>query len=404
MGMRRHIAIAAALLASGAAAADNNLVEVSLSLEDTQAAVRLAIQRLSRIHHELGSLRGDADFPASSVLPRLMREVAAFDRHVYRLREKAVASAQTGWPQWVWDEIRSGELKLQLGGHGPSALDGWLNLDLATSPTANDVGKPEMKVDLATEGLGFLPDGSCGIVYSSHMLQHLQYPIVTRSLLEEIRRVLRPGGLVRLVVPDAEVWMKEYVVGDRAGQSRFWAAVRQQYPSWDFRRGLLPNTAQFLGANSVWGWLDGVHQWAWDFELLFSELRTAGFTEVRRSEYMTSSFGEQESLVDFASPSAGHGHAGNGSWSLFIEAKRGPDTTLSEMSINDYLVSADRVLQLLLPRIGGSAWTVTRTMARLLRSFESLRLRDRPAMHTSAWASGPHVTLPATCRKGCNSF
>eukprot|EP00747_Dinoflagellata_sp_TGD_P111571 gnl/TRDRNA2_/TRDRNA2_171250_c0_seq9.p1 gnl/TRDRNA2_/TRDRNA2_171250_c0~~gnl/TRDRNA2_/TRDRNA2_171250_c0_seq9.p1 ORF type:complete len:364 (+),score=59.84 gnl/TRDRNA2_/TRDRNA2_171250_c0_seq9:58-1149(+) len=312
MGMRRHIAIAAALLASGAAAADNNLVEVSLSLEDTQAAVRLAIQRLSRIHHELGSLRGDADFPASSVLPRLMREVAAFDRHVYRLREKAVASAQTGWPQWVWDEIRSGELKLQLGGHGPSALDGWLNLDLATSPTANDVGKPEMKVDLATEGLGFLPDGSCGIVYSSHMLQHLQYPIVTRSLLEEIRRVLRPGGLVRLVVPDAEVWMKEYVVGDRAGQSRFWAAVRQQYPSWDFRRGLLPNTAQFLGANSVWGWLDGVHQWAWDFELLFSELRTAGFTEVRRSEYMTSSFGEQESLVDFASPSAGHGHAGSG--------------------------------------------------------------------------------------------
>ena len=45
------------------------------------------------------------------------------------------------------------------------------------------------------------PDGSFDAVFSSHTLEH-PYLSQTKSLLRECLRVLRPGGVVRHVVPD----------------------------------------------------------------------------------------------------------------------------------------------------------------------------------------------------------
>src|SRR5262245_41816323 len=42
---------------------------------------------------------------------------------------------------------------------------------------------------------------SLDVVYSSHMLEHLD-PREAECFLNEIRRVLKPGGIIRLVVPD----------------------------------------------------------------------------------------------------------------------------------------------------------------------------------------------------------
>lgn len=53
--------------------------------------------------------------------------------------------------------------------------------------------------------LGTLPfaDKSFDVAYSSHFLEHLT-PQKALYILKEIKRILKPNGIVRLVVPDLE--------------------------------------------------------------------------------------------------------------------------------------------------------------------------------------------------------
>lgn len=58
-------------------------------------------------------------------------------------------------------------------------------------------------------GLPFA-DSSVAAVYSSHLIEHLR-PEDAEALLLEILRVIQPGGVVRLVVPDLELLTKQYL-------------------------------------------------------------------------------------------------------------------------------------------------------------------------------------------------
>ena len=85
----------------------------------------------------------------------------------------------------------------------------WLNFDFApASPTVR-------KANL----LGRLPvaDGAAALVYSSHFLEHVPRDLVP-GFLRECWRVLRPGGVVRLVLPDLENLAREYLVRREAGE------------------------------------------------------------------------------------------------------------------------------------------------------------------------------------------
>jgi SAM-dependent methyltransferase len=52
-------------------------------------------------------------------------------------------------------------------------------------------------------------DGSVDEVYASHLLEHFDYNGEVPAVLREWVRVLRPGGLLRISVPDVEVYCKE---------------------------------------------------------------------------------------------------------------------------------------------------------------------------------------------------
>jgi SAM-dependent methyltransferase len=62
--------------------------------------------------------------------------------------------------------------------------------------------------DLA-KGLPFEPD-SIDVVYHSHLLEHLDRDLA-RGFLLEVRRVLKPGGIQRIVVPDLERACRDYI-------------------------------------------------------------------------------------------------------------------------------------------------------------------------------------------------
>jgi predicted SAM-dependent methyltransferase len=60
-----------------------------------------------------------------------------------------------------------------------------------------------------------LADGSVEVLYSSHMMEHLDQA-EAGMFLQEALRVLEPGGLLRLAVPDLRKHVAEYLATDDA--------------------------------------------------------------------------------------------------------------------------------------------------------------------------------------------
>lgn len=53
---------------------------------------------------------------------------------------------------------------------------------------------------------------SVDCIYSSHTLEHL-YLSEAQALLVDARRVLRPGGILRLAFPNGELWARDLIAG-----------------------------------------------------------------------------------------------------------------------------------------------------------------------------------------------
>ena len=78
----------------------------------------------------------------------------------------------------------------------------WINLDLMS-------GIPGvLKYDLR-QGLPF-DEGECDVIYHSHLLEHLTHE-AGRRFLCDCFRALKPGGILRVVVPDLEEIVRVYL-------------------------------------------------------------------------------------------------------------------------------------------------------------------------------------------------
>jgi predicted SAM-dependent methyltransferase len=153
---------------------------------------------------------------------------------------------------------RTSPVLLNLGA-GPRGIDDrhWVNVD----------GAPDAGVRFLVDLQRPLPfdDGVFDGVFCEHVLEHFSQQDGER-LAAEVRRVLRPGGVFRVVVPDAELVLKRYfeapddlVVDRGAGQGTAMEMVnsyfRQRYE----------------------------HQFMYDWRTLAQTLRRAGFKTVFRS-------------------------------------------------------------------------------------------------------------------------
>lgn len=105
-----------------------------------------------------------------------------------RERRKAAAIENSGRP-----------LRLHLGSGGEHK-DGWINVDLVGDPV-------EIAWDLA-RGIPF-NDGSVEAVFHEHLLEHIPLEAGIH-FMAECFRVLRPGGVLRVGVPDAGALIRSY--------------------------------------------------------------------------------------------------------------------------------------------------------------------------------------------------
>ena len=143
------------------------------------------------------------------------------------------------------------------------------------------------------------PDGSVDAVYHSHVLEHI-YPSAVPGFLAEIRRVLRLGGVHRIVVPDLELVVRNYLASLEAGLASkepiaHHDAMVQALLEQSVRREAAGTSQQRPVNRRIENMLLGdarkrgeTHQWMWDRVNLAAALDQAGFTGAEVVDFRTS--------------------------------------------------------------------------------------------------------------------
>jgi hypothetical protein len=104
----------------------------------------------------------------------------------------------------VVEALGRGKLRLNVGcGHIP--MPDYVNVDRRELPGVDVIADV---TDLPFE------DDAVAEIYSSHLLEHFPEEILRRVLLLHWRKKLRPGGVLRVIVPDAEAMINDFVAGE----------------------------------------------------------------------------------------------------------------------------------------------------------------------------------------------
>jgi SAM-dependent methyltransferase len=197
----------------------------------------------------------------------------------------------------------NGLIRLNLG-CGLQAPPGWVNVD--GSWNARLAKRPAFRKMLASAGL--LPrdkaqipwspdiyihdvrkplpfeDNSACAVFASHVLEHL-YRNEGEQLVRESLRVLCPGGILRVIVPDLEAIVQEYQGEQPFGPVQ--AHEERTAPADRLNERLMMRPASPPKRSFLYWIYDSrndfhSHKWMYDFTSLVALLRSAGFMDTQR--------------------------------------------------------------------------------------------------------------------------
>ena len=137
-------------------------------------------------------------------------------------------------------------MKLHLG-CGPKKLPGFINIDI----------RPEVEPDVIADitALTHIEKESVDLIYACHVLEHINFWDV-RQVLLRWNDILKPGGILRLSVPDMDAVFAHYF---------YWKDLKAL-------RGFL------------WGRCDheyNIHYSGWDYKTLKEELENNFFDNVQ---------------------------------------------------------------------------------------------------------------------------
>ncbi len=170
-------------------------------------------------------------------------------------------------------------------GCGFSAPEKWRNFD--ASPTLRFerlpiIGKLYTKNDSRfphnvefgdiVSGLP-ITDNSCKGVYCSHILEHLSLEDF-RLALKNTYKILKTGGYFRLVLPDLEYAITNYV-NDSSPDAAYDFLRETSLGREERSRGLKGFVSEWLGNSQ--------HFWMWDYKSIAQALENTGFIDIRRA-------------------------------------------------------------------------------------------------------------------------
>lgn len=203
-------------------------------------------------------------------------------RHVFdHLRLEWNAAFVRGLHRWHPGYRRSiRQLRRRTGvklnvGSGPFGLDDWVNLDLFA----------HRNVTLRSDCRRNFPlgDSSCIGIHVEHYFEHLTHEEEAAPFLRECHRCLEAGGTLRIVVPDAERFVRAY-----ADES--WGALQALAAEGTSMKDAFATRMQALNHVMLQGF---EHCGGYDFETLSFVLSAAGFVDVRRCKFGNGMFPER---------------------------------------------------------------------------------------------------------------
>lgn len=109
-----------------------------------------------------------------------------------------------------------------------------------------------------------LPAGSVDVFYCCHMLEHFDRKEAAK-FLEEVKRLLRPGGILRIAVPDIRQRVSQYLEDKDADEFIERTQLAQEIP------------ASFLKRIYFFYFLSPDHRWMYDGDSLCRLLSRNGF-------------------------------------------------------------------------------------------------------------------------------
>jgi predicted SAM-dependent methyltransferase len=156
-------------------------------------------------------------------------------------------------------------LKINLGSGG-KGISGWVNIDVSR-------GQKDLTFPWDIRRRLPFRDGQVARIFAEHVIEHLEFRKDIPCLMAEFIRILEIGGRVRIIVPDAERWLKAYVTQDPADwQSLGFPLLPADMPT--------PMTM----INHVFH-QEGEHCFGYDFETLKYVLTAAGFRNIQKSSF-----------------------------------------------------------------------------------------------------------------------
>ena len=148
---------------------------------------------------------------------------------------------------------RSEHIKLELGSGPKNGVDGWTTIDLREADINFDLRWPVP-----------LPDASVEMIYSSHMLEHIPYADLV-PFIGECKRLLKPGGVLSICVPNAGFYIRAYAEG-------------RHFSEHDAQHGpAIVDTGSYLDQVNYIAYMAGQHTYMFDEENLINTLKQGGF-------------------------------------------------------------------------------------------------------------------------------
>lgn len=152
-------------------------------------------------------------------------------------------------------------------GAGPFGKDGWVNIDMFKYQNITLVYDCRKKLPFK--------DGTVDRIRCEHVFEHLDRKDESPSFLKDSLRCLIPGGVLRIVVPDLELFVNAYC----AGTPEAWAALGFDLDNlpWGLETpmDILNHTFR----------QNGEHKYGYDFTTLRKTVMAAGFSNAEKMSW-----------------------------------------------------------------------------------------------------------------------